>query len=77
MKRIISVGLVAVVASFFLAVCGRNDDDSAALIAASSRGQVDVVEELLKAGADINAKDNDGATALVLASDAGHAEVQL
>ena len=35
----------------------KNQDDQTALIVASSAGQVDVVQELIKAGANLEAKD--------------------
>ena len=42
---------------------------------ASQQGHLDVVQALLAKGADVNAKDNDGATALMLASQNGHLDV--
>jgi len=38
---------------------------------ASSRGREDVVEMLLEAGADVNAQDDDGSTALMCAAEHG------
>jgi len=46
-----------------------------ALMAASFNGHTEVVSLLLKAGADVNAKNNDGETALMLASAFGHTEI--
>ena len=44
-----------------------------AMIAASTRGRVDVVESLIEAGADINKATKNGTTALIVASMEGHA----
>ena len=44
-------------------------------MAASVNGHIDVVESLLAKGADINAKDRHGETALMLASYKGHRDV--
>ena len=42
---------------------------------AASKGQTGVIQELLKAGGvDINARDSDGKTALILATDSGHSK---
>ena len=41
-----------------------------ALIAASLNGQLAVVQALLAKGAEVNVKDNEGWTALILASQA-------
>jgi hypothetical protein len=45
------------------------------LISASGQGQMAVVREMIDAKADVNAKDADGQTALMLASQHGHLEV--
>jgi ankyrin repeat protein len=42
---------------------------------ASSKGLVQIVEILLEKGADVNAKDQDGDTALIRASGEGHIDV--
>ena len=42
---------------------------------ASGKGHADVVRVLLAAKADVNAKNNDGVTALEFASGQGHADV--
>jgi len=39
------------------------------------RGHREVVRQLLAAGADVNVKDEKGATALILASVQGHREI--
>ena len=41
----------------------------------SGHGHTEVVEQLLAKGADVNAKRNDGVTALIMASQQGHTEV--
>lgn len=45
------------------------------LIYAAGNGDLPLVKALLSNGADVNAKDNDGWTALMLASDSDHFEV--
>jgi ankyrin repeat protein len=47
----------------------------AELRAASGEGHLDIVRALLAEGADVNAKTNDGTTALLLASRNGHLDV--
>ena len=46
--------------------------DSQNLIEAAARGDTDTVETLLDAGVDVNAKDNEGWTALMWAAQSGH-----
>ena len=54
----------------------RNTAGRTALIYAASNNHPEVVADLLKAGADINAQDKDGRrTALILASSWGYGEV--
>ena len=45
------------------------------LIKAAHDGQTEKVLDLIKAGADVNAKDNYGNTALILAAAKGHTEI--
>lgn len=45
-----------------------------AILFAAAKGFLDVVQDLLKAGADFEKAENDGATALYLASRGGHLE---
>lgn len=42
---------------------------------AASHGRLDTVKLLLEAGAEINLQDEDGSTALMCASEHGHAEI--
>ena len=45
------------------------------LIEASSKGDTEKVQALLAQGADVNAKNNDGGTALMIASGQGHTDI--
>jgi len=51
------------------------NDDSTALMAAALKGDADIVQILLSAGADIKVKDKDEDTALNLAAQNGHSSV--
>ena len=42
---------------------------------AVSHGRLDMVRMLMEAGADVNMRDEDGSTALMCASEHGHAEI--
>ena len=44
------------------------------LMLAAVEGRASIVEELIRSGADVNAKSDKGATALMLASEDGHAD---
>ena len=44
-------------------------------MSASEKGRVEVVKELLENGAEVNAKNNEGGTALILASRYDHVGV--
>ncbi|MFQ5927816.1 MAG: ankyrin repeat domain-containing protein [Terriglobia bacterium] len=55
-----------------LATAGDINPD---LIEAAKKGDAAAVEALLAAGADVNAKDKDGMTALMLAEKEGHTTV--
>jgi len=52
-----------------------NNYRDTALMMASENGHIEIVEMLLKKGADLDAKNNDGETALKTASEKGHEEV--
>lgn len=54
---------------------GAAEDSGEALRRAASAGDLAKVKELLAAGADVNAANTYGGTALAFASDKGHAEV--
>jgi ankyrin repeat protein len=55
----------------------KMNDDGTPLIAAAQEGHVDIVDMLLKKGADANVKMQDGATALILASQNRRDRVQI
>lgn len=67
------------VATLFVAflACSAFADSSRELIEASRNGQEDKVVSLIEAGADVNAVDANGDTALRLASGHGHKEIVL
>ena len=56
-------------------VNAQDIDGWTALIRASANGDLEVVQELIKAGADVNTKNNNGQTALMIASANGHLEI--
>ena len=45
------------------------------MMLAVSHGRLDMVRMLMEAGADVNMRDEDGSTALMCASEHGHAEI--
>ena len=51
------------------------DDGKTDIIRAAGKGQIAVVKCLIKKGANVNAKDNEGWTALKIASQDGHVGV--
>ena len=54
----------------------RNEDNWTALMVAARKGQSDIVQLLLKAGANVNAKEGgDGQTALIIAAWSRHNEI--
>jgi ankyrin repeat protein/outer membrane protein assembly factor BamB len=59
----------------FLPFLVRAADPSEELLAAAKKGDADAVKALLARGADVNAKNSYGATALSFAADKGHVEV--
>jgi len=69
-KSIISSALLIVLIS----VPAWTRDFNSELIEAAENGQTEKVKSLLAAGADVNAKDNDGMTALITAANEGHWE---
>ncbi|XP_057312079.1 kinase D-interacting substrate of 220 kDa-like isoform X3 [Hydractinia symbiolongicarpus] len=54
---------------------GRDSNGQTALISASERGCMRIVNELLYHNVDTNARDDDGWTALIAASKEGHGEI--
>lgn len=71
-------GLLAIGLSILLLASvqsGCAEDQTEALLGASRVGDLQKVEALLSAGADVNAKDKDGRTALMAASGKGHRSI--
>ena len=58
-----------------LVLAGPSGDRADELIAAAKKGDADMVEALLAKGANVNAKNEYGATALTFAADKGHLAV--
>ncbi len=76
-KRTLSLTLMttlwALAVLFMLVGCAKDDNEK--LIRAAKEGRLDEVTRLLKSGADINAKDGKGDTALIGACFWGHTDV--
>src|SRR5712671_703287 len=72
MKALRFLLLIALVTCPALIVAGQNPDNAsqtdAALRKAAQDGDIQAVEDLLAKGADVNAKDNAGETALMIAA---------
>ncbi len=62
--------ILAIVSPVFAAA-----DDTGTLIDAASHGDIKRVRSLLAGGADVNAKDTDGVTALMMAAQDGHTDI--
>ena len=67
-ERMLPVLIVVFALWANVAIAGVNEN----LLEAAKRGDLDEVTSLVDKGADVNAKDNRGATALMFASDNGH-----
>ena len=72
---IISVLVLALILSFTPA-CQKAVPAPEELLKACKKGNLEEVERLLGQGADIEAKDDDGKTALMLAAIMGHTETE-
>jgi len=72
-RGLMGVGLVLVL--FPLPDIASGGDKNRDLILASMKGDVEKVISLLDNGADVNAKDQRGWTALMAAANSGHAEM--
>ncbi len=69
-------GVLTIVVVFAgLAVAGQTRDFGADLIAAAKQGDAEVVKAILAKGANVNAKNSYGATALTYAADKGRLDV--
>ena len=70
--RLIVAGLLIVLGMFlWIAGVGKNE----ALIRAATDGKLEYVRELLEKGAEVNAREKNGLTALKAASGRGHLEI--
>ena len=69
--KIVSTVLAVLALSVTVAFAGLNEN----LLEAARLGNLPEVKRLLDAGAAVNARDNEGETALMLASGGGHREV--
>lgn len=67
-----SVLILALLSTFTISACGNKNDS---LIRSAKEGRVEDVKALLKEGADVNAKTDTGATALMWASFFGKLDV--
>ena len=66
--------LVSIVAAVLLVGCGNPEADRA-LLDAVKGGNIEAVKQHLAAGADVNAKDDDGRTTLLHAAYQGNNEI--
>ncbi len=71
LRRIVTSLLLTAALTLSVRATDTNDD----LVAAAKKGDADAVKSLLDKGADANAKNSYGATALTFAADKGHLEV--
>lgn len=67
---IISILVFLVILALFFLI-----DINGGLISAASDGNIDKIKWLLKAGANVDAKNNDGYTALMVAKSKGYEEI--
>lgn len=61
--------IIILILSSIVASCSNESSNESSLIWASSRGDLEAVKYLVENGADINAKNGGGETALIVASD--------
>ncbi|MFC1537666.1 ankyrin repeat domain-containing protein [Gemmatimonadota bacterium] len=72
-KLIVSIVLLTLLAGFTVCTKGKNER----FIEAASKGQTETIRALLQEGADVNAQNHLGSTALMVAAEAGHTETVL
>ena len=70
-----ALNLTLVLASFTLFISCASGPKVPKIIDASGRGDIKAINKLLSKGANVNAKTNEGVTALALASQEGHEKI--
>ena len=71
-------GMVTIALVVMHAACGevdRTDDMGDALLEAAAKGNIEEVERLIGAGADLDSRDRNGRTPLMEATQKGHLDV--
>ena len=66
--------LLITIAAVVLVGCGPSAPDIS-IHEAAFKKDIDAIKQILASGVDVNAKDNDGDTALFIATGEGHKEV--
>ncbi|MFH1897366.1 MAG: ankyrin repeat domain-containing protein [Candidatus Desantisbacteria bacterium] len=73
--KAIRKGSLALVCLFVFVVCGCSAGNKEELLDVAEKGDISTVKALLAKGAEVNAKSNDGVTALMAASQNDHIDV--
>ena len=75
MNKILCIGILAMLFLGSLANVQATSEEAQELIDAVRRGDIEIVKLLIKEGADVNARDKYGGTALMAAANNGHTEI--
>ena len=67
--------LIAMLAALLIPIPAYAQDVKSQLIEAAKNGDTVSIKALLEAGADVNAKGEDGKTALMIVEELGHTEI--